>query len=189
MGQSLDPPKPSPLGAIELLDDATGAKTHATYALSGFEDFFDNQSPVLFRRLCSVTGNRHEAEDVMQDAFLRLYERWDRVRYMDDPIGYLYRTAFNVYRRRSRRAALAVRRTLGVAPSTDEIAAADAKHVVSQALARLTARQRAALVLTEIMGYTSKEAGQLLGVRAGTVRALASQGRAAIRQAKGAHHE
>jgi RNA polymerase sigma-70 factor (ECF subfamily) len=132
-----------------------------------------------------VTGNRQEAEDVMQDAYLRLYERWDRVGRMEDPVGYLYRTAFNVVRRRSRRAALAVRRTLGLAPSTDEFAAADARHVVSQALSRLTTRQRAALVLTEILGYGSEEAGRVLGVRAGTIRALASQGRAAMRQVLG----
>ena len=129
-----------------------------------------------------MTGNRQEAEDVMQDAFLRLYERWDRVEKLEDPTGYLYRTAFNVFRRRSRRAAMAVRRMLGISPSIDEFAAADAKHMVSQALARLTKRQRAALVLTEILGYSSEAAGSILGVRAVTVRALASQGRAAMRQ-------
>lgn len=150
-----------------------------------FEDFFEQESRSLFRRLCLVTGNRQEAEDVMQDAFLRVYERWDRVARMEDPVGYLYRTAFNVFRRRSRRAALAVRRTLGLAPSADEFAAADARHVVSGALARLTPRQRAALVLTEILGYGSEEAGRVLGVRAGTIRALASQGRAAMRQVLG----
>ena len=50
----------------------------------------------MFRRLCPVTGNRHEAEEVMQDAFLNVFERWDRVRQMDDPTGYL-RIAFNVF--------------------------------------------------------------------------------------------
>jgi RNA polymerase sigma-70 factor (ECF subfamily) len=153
-----------------------------TYTISSFEDFFEEESPSLFRRLCLVTGNRQEAEDVMQDAFLRLYERWDRVGELEDPTGYLYRTAFNVFRRRSRRAAMAVRRMLGIAPSIDEFAAADAKHMVSQALARLTKRQRAALVLTEILGYSSEAAGSILGVQAVTVRALASQGRATMRQ-------
>ena len=32
-----------------------------------FEDFFEAESPALFRRLCLITGNRHEAEEVMQD--------------------------------------------------------------------------------------------------------------------------
>ena len=161
---------------------AIGHDLPLTYTIFAFEDFFEQESHSLFRRLCLVTGNRQEAEDVMQDAFLRLYERWDRVRELDDPTGYLYRTAFNVFRRRSRRAAMAARRMLGLAPSTDEFGAADAKHMVSQALAQLTRRQRAALVLTEILGYSSEAAGRLLGVRAATVRALASQGRAKMRE-------
>ena len=70
-----------------------------------FEGFFEAESAAMFRRLCLVTGNRHEAEEVMQDAFLNVFERWDRVRQMDDPTGYLYRIAFNVFKRRSRRAA------------------------------------------------------------------------------------
>jgi len=146
-----------------------------------FEDFFEAESPALFRRLCLITGNRHEAEEVMQDAFLSLFERWDRVRAMEDPTAYLYRTAFNGFRRRSLRAALALRRTLGLTPGRDEFEAADDRQVVSQALAKLSRRQRTALVLTELIGYGSEEAGRLMGVRPGTVRALATQGRAAMR--------
>jgi RNA polymerase sigma-70 factor (ECF subfamily) len=185
VGEPLYASRLSPITMTEVVRDAAGVEIHATYTFSRFEDFYNQESSTLFRRLCLITGNRHEAEDVMQDAFLRIYERWDRVGDMDDPVGYLYRTAFNVFRRRSRRAALALRRTLRLAPSTDDFAAVDAKHVVSQALAGLTSRQRAALVLTEVLGYTSEEAGRLLGVRAGTVRALASQGRAAMRNALG----
>jgi RNA polymerase sigma-70 factor (ECF subfamily) len=154
-----------------------------------FEDFFESESPALFRRLCLITGNRHEAEEVMQDAFLSLFERWDRVRALEDPTGYLYRTAFNAFRKRSRRAALALRRTLGLAPAVDEFEAADDREVVSQALAKLGRRQRTALVLTELIGYGSEDAGKLMGVRAVTVRALASQGRAAMRRILEPRHE
>src|SRR5687768_18221933 len=58
-----------------------------------FETFYGAESQLLFRRLWLVTGNRAEAEELMQDAFLRVWERWDRVGAMDDPVGYLYRTA------------------------------------------------------------------------------------------------
>jgi RNA polymerase sigma-70 factor (ECF subfamily) len=147
-----------------------------------FESFFEAESPILFRRLCLVTGNRQEAEEVMQDAFLKLFERWERVSGLEDPTGYLYRTAFNVFRKRTRRAGVALRRTLRMAPAGDEFAAAEARHVVAQALSKLTARQRAALVLTELLDYDSEEAGRLLGVRASTIRALATQGRATMRR-------
>jgi RNA polymerase sigma-70 factor (ECF subfamily) len=148
-----------------------------------FEEFFEAESRVLFRRLCLVTGNRHEAEEVMQDAFLIVFERWERVQVMDDPIGYLYRTAFNVFKKRSRRAALALRRTLGLAQSVDEFAAADTRSVIADALSMLTPRQRAAIVLTDLLGYSSATASQVLGVRPVTIRVLASQGRAAMRLA------
>jgi RNA polymerase sigma factor (sigma-70 family) len=137
---------------------------------------------VLFRRLCLVTGDPSEAEDVMQDAFLNLWERWDRVRAMEDPTGYLYRTAMNLFRKRYRRALLVARRAVGLAPPRDQYAEVDAKRVVARALATLSPRQRAALVLTELVGYSSAEAGRTLGIKAGTVRALATQAREALRR-------
>jgi RNA polymerase sigma factor (sigma-70 family) len=151
--------------------------------VQSFEEFFEAESRAMFRRLCLVTGSRQEAEEVMQDAFLKVFEKWDRVGQMEDPAGYLYRTAFNLFARRSRRAAMALRRTIGMRDSKDEFAAADARFMVDEGLAKLSPRQRAAIVLTELLGYSSEGAGQVLGVQPGTVRALASQGRAAMRHA------
>jgi RNA polymerase sigma factor (sigma-70 family) len=151
--------------------------------VEGFERFFEQESAVLFRRLCLITGNRHEAEEIMQDAFLSLFERWERVRDMDDPTGYLYRTALNAFRKRTRRAALAVRRAIRLAPHEDAFAQADERDAVSRALAGLSPRQRAAIVVTELLGFDSQTAGGLLGVKPVTVRALASQGRTALRKA------
>jgi RNA polymerase sigma factor (sigma-70 family) len=146
-----------------------------------FEDFFEEESPRLFRRLCLIIGNRQEAEEVMQDAFLSLFERWDRVRAMENPSGYLYTTAFHACTKRSRRAALALRSTFSPVVAADEFDSADDRQVISQALARLSRRQRMALVLTELLGYGSEDAGRIMGVRAVTIRTLASQGRAAMR--------
>lgn len=162
--------------------------TASAYTDTPFEDFFEQESPTLFRRLCLDTGNRHEAEDVMQETFLKIYERWERIRTLDDPLGYLYRTAFNTYRKRSRRAALALRRTLNPAEYADVFAAAEARSVVASALATLTPRQRAALVLTELLGFDSAEAGKALGIRPATVRALSHQARAAMRRTVGGEH-
>ena len=47
--------------------------------LISFETFFETEARTLFRRLCAVTGNSAEAEEIMQDAFLALWERWNRV--------------------------------------------------------------------------------------------------------------
>ena len=150
-----------------------------------FETFFETEAPTLFRRLCAVTGNSAEAEEIMQDAFLALWERWDRVGALQDPTGYLYRTAMNVFRKRSRRAALALRRALSLAPDPMPFAEIDEQQDVVAALAELTPRQRAALVLTDVMDYSSEEAGRALGVTAGTVRGLASRARENLRRQVG----
>ncbi len=156
-----------------VLDELAASRT--------FEAFYQAEARSLFRRLWLVTGNRAEAEELMQDAFLKVWERWDRVSGMDDPVGYLYRTALNLFRKRYRRAMLAVRRTVGLAPSNDEFSDADDRQVVRHVLATLPPRQRAALVLTEMLGFTSKEAGDALGVTDATIRSLTRHGRDAFR--------
>jgi RNA polymerase sigma factor (sigma-70 family) len=152
-------------------------------ASPSFEVFYDAERRTLFRRLWLVTGNRAEAEELMQDAFLQVWERWERVAAMDDPVGYLYRTAMNLFRKRHRRAVLAIRRSVGLAPSRDDFAEADDRDTVRRVLATLPPRQRAALVLTEMLGFSAEEAGRALGVQASTVRSLSHQGRASFRGA------
>jgi RNA polymerase sigma factor (sigma-70 family) len=111
-----------------------------------------------------------------------VWQRWDRVGGMDDPVGYLYRTAMNLFRKRYRRAMLAVRRSVGLAVGTDDFADADDRYDVRHVLATLPPRQRAALVLTEMLGFTSKEAGDALGVTDATIRSLTRHGRDAFRK-------
>jgi RNA polymerase sigma-70 factor (ECF subfamily) len=147
-----------------------------------FESFFDREARTLFRRLYAVTGDAGEAEEIMQDAFLALWERWERVGAMDDPTGYLYRTSMNVFRKRGRRAALAVRRRLALAPDPAPFADIDEQQDVVAALRELSPRQRAAIVLLDVLDYTSEDAGAALGVAAGTVRGLASRARETLRR-------
>lgn len=166
---------------LRLVTESSVGETPAVAESSSFEAFFNDEAPTLFRRLCTVTGNSSEAEEIMQDAFLALWERWDRISGMDDPTGYLYRTAMNVFRKRTRRAALVIRRTFASAPDPTPFSEIDLQQDLLTALAELSPRQRAALVLTDVLDYSSEEAGRLLGVTAGTVRGLASRGREALR--------
>jgi len=154
-----------------------------TGASRSFETFYDDESLTLFRRLWLVTGNRAEAEELMQDAFLRVWERWERIDAMEDPVGYLYRTAMNLFRKRYRRSVLAIRRTVRLAPSRDDFADADDRETVRRVLSTLPPRQRAALVLTELLGFSPNEAGRALGVQASTIRSLSHQGRESFRRA------
>ena len=148
-----------------------------------FEDFFRSEREALYKVLCFVTRNRHEAEELTQDAFVRLLERWDRVGRLDDPRAYLYRTAMNAFRSGYRRALLAAKRTIGATPPDDAIAAVDERDVAVRALATLSPRQRAAVMLIDVLGFPSKEAGRMLGIRASTIRMHASRAHAALKEA------
>jgi len=161
-------------------DPATGTQGSAGRARLAFEAFFDEERPRLFATLVLIVFDRVVAEDLMQEAFVRVWEKWDRVQRHPDPTGYLYRTALNLVRQRRRRILRAPRQG-GHVSGGDQYADVDVRQDLYEALRTLTPRQRAALVLTELLDLDAKEAGDVLGVRPETVRSLASQGRAAIR--------
>jgi RNA polymerase sigma-70 factor (ECF subfamily) len=148
---------------------------------ASFEEFFHLERDRLFRVMFVITKNRQEAEDVSQDAFARVWERWDAVGAMENPTGYLHRAAMNLFRSRYRRALLAARRGIGNATEGDAYAGIDDRQVALQALDTLAPRQRAAIILTEVLQYTAEEAGSMLGIRAATVRALHFQARSALK--------
>jgi RNA polymerase sigma factor (sigma-70 family) len=165
---------------LRVVQDSEAAASRVESPLS-FDEFFAAESETLYRRMRLVTRNHHEAEEVVQDAFLSLYERWDQITGIPDPVGYLYRTAFNAWKKRSRRAAQAIRNVFAPQPDRDEFEAADARTIVGEALGHVTPRQRAAIVLTDLVGLSSEDAAEVLGVRPVTARVLASQGRASLR--------
>ena len=144
-----------------------------------FEEFYETACRPLFTALCLVTGNRHEAEEVAQDAFVRVFERWDRVGVLEDPTGYLFRVSMNVFRSRYRRASLGLRRALFLAPAeTDDLAAVETHDEVVRLLRSLDRKQRAAVVLTSILDHSAEEAGRMLGLRPSSVRSLTTRARA-----------
>jgi len=155
-------------------------------ARPNFDEFFEDEHDRLFKALYFVTGNRQDAEDVMQDAFMKLWERWDRIERMADPTGYLFRVALNGFRMRHRRAATALRRLAPVTEERDLFAEAEMRADVQRLLLGLTVRQRAALLLVDLLGYPSEQAARILRVRPSTVRVLATQGRSALRAMEGA---
>ena len=82
----------------------------------------------------------------------------------------------NVFRGRYRRATLAVRRVLFLAPrATDDLAAVEIHDELLRMLGGLDRQQRAAVVLTGIMEYSAEEAGRILSIRASSVRSLTSR--------------
>jgi RNA polymerase sigma factor (sigma-70 family) len=152
-----------------------------------FEDFYMANERRLFRALYVLTSDRHEAEDLAQLAFCKVWERWGRVGGLDDPAGYLFRTAFNARRSAARRTVRAARRLVDHAfvhpapsPTPEPADVATDRDSVARALAALTPRQREAVVLTELLDCATGEAAEIMRIRPATVRVLVSQARAAL---------
>jgi RNA polymerase sigma-70 factor, ECF subfamily len=178
-----DRPQAGIHGAVQAEDNvvAMRAGRQAPEGAPSFEELFLDQHDRLYRALYFITGNAADAEELMQEAFLKLWERWDTIDEIDDTTGYLFRVALNGFRMRIRRARVAARRVIPISETHDPYDDVEIREDVRQMLLGLPQRQRAALVLLEIFGYRSKQAAEILGIRPSTVRVLASQGRAALR--------
>ena len=87
---------------------------------------------------------------------------------------------------RRRRAAMAIRKVIPVPETRDAFLDAEMRADVRRLLLGLTPRQRAALLLVDLLGYPSEQAARILRVRPSTVRALATKGRQALRATEGA---
>jgi RNA polymerase sigma factor (sigma-70 family) len=150
--------------------------------MPSFELFFQEERTRLYRALCLITRNRYEAEELTQDAFVRVLEHWALVGLMDDATGYLYRTAMNSFRKAHRRAVMAAKRATGLTHQDDGLEHIESTDAAVRAMAILSPRQRAAVVLVDLLGYPSEEAAKILGVRAGTVRTHVARGHAALKE-------
>jgi hypothetical protein len=64
---------------LRSVPDGTAGEARVVDLAPSFEEFYDANFRRLYTALGLVTGNRHEAEEIAQDAFVRVFERWDRV--------------------------------------------------------------------------------------------------------------
>lgn len=138
----------------------------------------------LVRLAVIMLGDRGAAEDVVQDAFLALYRRWDSLGAAPNPLGYVRTSVLNgcrsVLRRQSRR------RLAGVF-SQPPGESAEARAMVSEeyravvtAIRGLPSRQREALLLRYYLDMSEDEIARTMGVSRGTVKSATSRALAAI---------
>jgi RNA polymerase sigma-70 factor, ECF subfamily len=162
-----------------------GTSEERTHTVSGgtFEAFFEAEHRQLFRSLVLITGDRQEADDVAQEAMVRMLERWDRVERMEEPKAYLYRTALNLNRNRHRGRIRGQRRAMDLGQVVRDAGEEVANRLdVMRALDALTIEQRIAVVLVDFLGFDSQAAGRMLGADATAVRARVHRGRAVLRE-------
>jgi RNA polymerase sigma-70 factor (ECF subfamily) len=145
-----------------------------------FEAFYTGSVSRLLGQLFLITGDLHEAEEVVQEAFARASVRWSWLRDYNAPEAWVRRVAMNLAAdraRKLRRQARAILR-LGPPPAASEVSMETLALV--EALRSLPMRQRRVIVLHHLVGLPVEEVAQTLRVPAGTVKSQLSRGRRAL---------
>ena len=156
-----------------------------------FRDYVAARSAALLRTAYLLTGNRSDAEDLLQTALAKTYLAWPRIRERHAVDAYVRRTMVNTrtswWRRDRHTAAVAGDEQLAVTPNTgrDPIVDADLHDALWSALAKLPRRQRAAVVLRYYEELSEAETAAALGVSVGTVKSTVSRGLARLREDAG----
>ncbi|MFG2102529.1 SigE family RNA polymerase sigma factor [Micromonospora echinaurantiaca] len=148
-----------------------------------FDDFVRSRSVALLRVAYLLTGDRHTAEDLLQEVLEQVYVRWPRVRV--SPEAYARRAlvnrSINRWRWRARRPEQALGDNDGVARDhADDIAL---RQAVVAALRTLPPRQRAAVVLRYLEDLSVADVAATLRCSEGAVKSHASRGLARLREA------
>ncbi|MFJ3642332.1 SigE family RNA polymerase sigma factor [Streptomyces sp. NPDC090108] len=151
-------------------------------AQESFREFVAGRSTALLRTAVLLTGgDRHAAEDLLQNALVKAAGRWQRI---DEPEAYvrqvLYRQQVSRWRLKWPRREVVVA-ALPEAAAPDASGAADLRLVLRSALSRLTARQRAVLVLRYFEDLPEADVARLLGCSVGTVRSTTHRSLARLR--------
>jgi len=147
---------------------------------AGFDGFYRATAPRVLLYLYAVCGDRAEAQDLVQEAYARAWQRWARLASYDDPEAWVrtvaWRLAANHFRSGRRRLAALVR--LGrpepaPPPSPDAVA-------VLTALRSLSPEQRGAIVMHYLHHMSVAEIASATGAPIGTVKARLARGRTAL---------
>ena len=165
--------------------DATGEATD----MPSWSELVAQHGDRVYRLAYRLCGNAHDAEDITQEAFIRVFRSLDR--YKPGTFeGWMHRIVTNLFldsaRRRGRIRFEALpedaERVPGRERSPEQVISEETFDPVLQtALANLSPEYRAAVVLSDIEDLSYEEVGRILGVKMGTVRSRIHRGRAALR--------
>ncbi|MET7667602.1 SigE family RNA polymerase sigma factor [Micromonospora luteifusca] len=151
-----------------------------------YEEFADTRLAPLLRYAVMLTGDPHQAQDLVQETMVRVQLNWRRVARADSPERYVRRMLTNQYvdwRRGSwvRRVLLRAEPDPTLSVATDHAQSAVDRDQIWSWLSRLPRRQRAALVLRYYEDLPDVEIADILGCAVGTVRSSISRALATLR--------
>jgi RNA polymerase sigma-70 factor (sigma-E family) len=145
-----------------------------------FTDFVTAATPSLGRTAYLLTGDRELARDLVQEAFVRTYLAWRRVR-REEALAYARRVLVNLnIDRWRRRPDVPVEWVDGV--SGDGQAVVDDRDEIVRALAQLPAQQRRVVVLRYLDDLSEAACAEHLGISVGAVKSACSRGLAVLRE-------
>lgn len=146
-----------------------------------FDAFYTASFPRLVGQLYAMVGSREEAQDCVQEAFVRAWSHRRSLRSAEHPEAWVRTTAYRLAVSRWRRALQARRTPDRALTRTTDAAVPDESHVaLVAALRQLPEAQRRALVLHHIADLPVNEVAREVGSPEGTVKARLSRGRAAL---------
>lgn len=153
-----------------------------------FRDLVVEQTPRLLRLSLRLLGNASDAEEVVQEAFMKVWtkaELWDSTR--GQPEAWIYSICTNVCLDRLRRPKHTVAWEVGFdppdpTPGTEARLEAEARdRLIADAIAALPDRQRAAIVLTYQEGHSNAQVAELLEMSVSALEAVLVRARRTLR--------
>jgi RNA polymerase sigma-70 factor (sigma-E family) len=149
----------------------------------GFRDYVTARSRALLRTAYLLTGNRADAEDLVQSALAKTYLAWDRIEDRGALDGYVRRAMVNTHISWWRRRRLEEYPTDEIPDQAvaDHSVTSDLQDTLRRAVDRLPQRMRAAVVLRYFEDMTEAEVADVLGVSLGTVKSTVSRAVAKLR--------
>jgi RNA polymerase sigma-70 factor (ECF subfamily) len=162
----------------------TEAPAEAKAGEDAFDRLLRDRSGALLRTAYLLTGDRQIAEDLLQTALTKTYLRWGRLRDEQAGEAYVRRVMATTYSAWWRRRWNAEHPTDTPPERTapDAIAAADDRDVLRRALAGLSKRQRAMVVMRFYGDLSETETADALGVSVGTVKSTVARALARLRE-------
>ncbi len=157
--------------------------------LGAFETFFERHRALVYRTAIGLLGDPQAAEEVLQDAFARTWQRRRLLRRDVSPVPWLHRVVLNLcYSRLARRPpshepieAVSERLTEAVDEPLAESERAELQRLVREGIAALPPKHRSVVVAYYLHGRSLAETAELLGLRLGTVKSRLHYALAALR--------
>lgn len=147
---------------------------------AALESFFDASFPYVYNLAFRLSGNRHTAEDIVQDVFLKVYRAADRLDIDRHPKPWLTTITYNTCRDRARRAGARPEATVDVQviedthgtqeTPEDVLLRRERERLVDRALEALDDRSRAIVILNSYCGFSHEEIAAIVDMSHAAVR-------------------